>query len=82
MKNFLRIIYVSKFLNRINYTGIVMSRRKMMKVQTNVLCKKFMKNLLKANKMRITFRNRNKGALEINTQAITCLLYERNVDKA
>ena len=61
MKNLLKIVYIGNFLNKVNRIGIIMSRKKMTKVRTNVLCKKLIKKLMKANKMRISLRNRNKA---------------------
>ena len=62
MKNLLKIVYIGNFLNKVNRIGIIMSRKKMTKVRTNVLCKKLIKKLMKANKMRISLRNRNKAS--------------------
>ena len=54
----------------------------MIRVTINMMCKRFIKNMHKTNKMRISYRNRNRTSCNLNLSAISCLFYSQSKRQA
>jgi hypothetical protein len=63
------------FMNHSYKMCVRVLRAKMCKIHTRLICKKFIKNLQQANKIRLTYRTRNKVTMDLNLSMISCFLW-------
>lgn len=70
------------FMQKLLKVSRRVSKQKCKKMQAELLCQKFYKNLVHANKMRLAFRTRNKLAMDLNLGVISCCLWKESRRKA
>lgn len=82
LANFSKIVCMARIISTINVVSIKIENKKIKSIMSNLLCKKFMKNMYKANKMRMSIRNRNRTSCHLNLGAVSCLFYPKTIEKA
>ena len=82
LKQLAWLVYAAKFIKKTNSIGIEIAKARTQEIKLNLLCKKFVKKLHAANKMRLSIRNRNTMTPDLNIRFISCFLFSRAADKA
>ena len=82
LRRLARLLLAVKFSHQVHQRGVAISRMKMKQMQANLLCKRFIRKMFQANKMRVSYFNRNKMAPDLTLRFMSCLLYRETVGKA
>ena len=56
--------------------SLKITKKKIKETHINILCRKFIKNLMHANKIRLANKNRNKVSMDLNLSAIGSILFK------
>lgn len=70
------------FIEKIQSIALNIYKHKIMKIHADILCKRFIKNLMSSNKLRAGIKVKNKMSIDINLSAISCILYTESRNKA
>lgn len=76
LKTMITLTISLTFIERMHKISKKLYKERMMKIHSNLICKRWIKNLINSNRMKFGTRVRNKMSMDLNLSAISCILWE------
>ena len=77
IENLAKTIFMIKFMSKMYSQKIKACGQKIKAIKLNLVCKKFIKKMHNANKVRMPQKNRDKLGLSLNIAATSCILFSK-----